>query len=851
MKVTGIIATKHSVKHFFSLRNAVASISSLISVVVLLTVLKADAQNRISYKSDDLYSAILKANTLGSVLYVAAHPDDENTRLLSYLARERNYRTGYLSITRGDGGQNLIGKEQGDQLGLIRTQELLAARKVDGAEQYFTRACDFGYSKNPEETFSIWNKDSILSDVVWVIRKFRPDIIICRFPTTGEGGHGHHTASAMLAEEAFSAAADPEKFLWQLAYVEPWQTKRLFWNTFNFGSTNTTSPDQLKIEVGVFNPLLGRSHGEIAAESRSNHKSQGFGSAAIRGSSIEYFKQLKGDSVKSDVFEGINTEWSRLPRTEDIRKSLQGIIRDFNHSHTDNSIQDLVRLRNKLHALDSTDSEVNYWKKIKSKEIDRIILGCAGLWCEALVTDPVLSPGTVCRMKIQAVRRSVTAVKVSSLQFPDKDSTLEFPLAFNELTTWNHEFTLAATSLYSSPYWLQKEHTQGLFTVENLLQIGDAENASPLTVKAQLEIAGSSIEMDLPVTYKSVDPIRGEVYRPIELLPPITITFEEQTASFFNNMRRSLVATLKSNVDSLSGTLSATTMQDWKATLTDTVIQFTKKGEEIRLKITVQPGVVNRDTLRLNFTTASGTWNKGIKRIKYDHIPEQFYLLNSAVRMQHIQIEKSDLKIGYIEGAGDAVANCLSQTGYDVSIISEEELQKGDLHGYSAIVTGVRAFNTEQQLIRHRNTLVDYVKAGGNLIVQYNTNNRLGPAPEKIGPYPFTISNQRVTDEHAEVRFLAPDHPALKRPNNITSSDFENWIQERGIYFATAVDSNYIQPLGINDPNEKENSGSLIITQYGKGNFVYTGLAFFRELPAGVPGAYRLFVNLIELPKHP
>jgi len=834
----------------FSIRFKKASGSGLLLLLFQLILFAAAAQSNIRYSSDDLLSSLIKSNTLGSVLYVAAHPDDENTRLLSYLARERNFRTGYLSITRGDGGQNLIGKEQGDLLGLIRTQELLAARRVDGAEQFFTRACDFGYSKNPEETFTFWNKDSILSDVVFVIRKFRPDVIICRFPTTGEGGHGHHTASAMLAEEAFEAAADPNRFTWQLAYVPAWQAKRLFWNTFNFGTTNTTAPDQLKLDVGVFNPLLGKSHGEIAAESRSNHKSQGFGSAAIRGTSVEYFKQLKGDSARTDLFEGVLTSWNRIQGTSSIKKKTDDLIARFNQRAPEKSVSALCEIRQLLEALDTNDANTRYWRTLKLEENRRLILACSGIWMEAYAADPVVVPGTSCRLKVQAVNRTGIPASVRRIGYPDADSLTDQSMKSNELFTWNHDFTVAEQLPYSPPYWLTREHASGIFQLDDLRIIGDAENKPALTTELEVLVAGIRLSCTLPVVYKSTDPVRGEVYRPVEVLPPVTISVDERAASFFNRSARTLLVTLRCNVDSLTGRLIGSVSDSWKVAGADTVIRFVKKGEEQRLRITVTPGNTEDASLLLTFKTSLQTFSKGIKRIRYDHIPEQFYLPETAIRLQNIDIRKSQALVGYIEGAGDAVASCLEQSGYEVTVLEEEDLHSMDLRRFKAIVTGVRAFNTEKNLIRFRSTLLEYVKNGGNLVVQYNTNNRLGPAPEKIGPYPFTISNQRVTDEKAEVRFIQPEHPMLKTPNILTADDFSGWIQERGIYFASAVDSQYVQPLSMNDPGEKENSGSLIIAPYGKGNFVYTGLAFFRELPAGVPGAYRLFVNLIELPAH-
>ena len=359
-----------------------------------------------------------KLNVLGSVLYVAAHPDDENTRLLAYFAQEKHYRTGYLSLTRGDGGQNLIGNEQGELLGLIRTQELLAARRVDGAEQFFSRANDFGFSKGPGETLRIWDKEKVLSDVVWVIRKFRPDVIICRFPTTGEGGHGHHTASAILAQEAFTAAADPKRFPEQLKYVQVWQAKRLLWNTFNFGSVNTTNPDQFKVDVGGYNPILGKGYGEIAAESRSNHKTQGFGSAKTRGDAVEYFKTILGDAPKADLMDGVNTTWGRTGN-ETIGDDIAAINRNLDPEHPDKSVPKLVSLLGRVEKVQDV-----YWRDLKTKELSEQIAACAGLWVECYSAAPVYAVGDLIPVNMQIILRSKTNVKLDIIHLPVVDRPL-------------------------------------------------------------------------------------------------------------------------------------------------------------------------------------------------------------------------------------------------------------------------------------------------------------------------------------------------------------------------------------------------------------------------------------------
>lgn len=798
----------------------------------------------------EILLGIEKLATTTSVLYIAAHPDDENTRLLSYLARERKARTAYLSITRGDGGQNLVGKEQGDLLGLIRTQELLAARRVDGAEQYFTRACDFGYSKNPEETFRIWNKDSILSDVVWVIRKFRPDIIICRFPTTGEGGHGHHTASALLAEEAFAAAADPRRFSWQLEYTGTWQTRRLFWNTFNFGGENTTSPDQLKLDVGIYNPLLGKSYGEIAAESRSNHKSQGFGSARLRGSVTEYFKQLKGDSVQKDILEGIPSDWSRIVGGEGIRDEISGCQREFDVRNPSASLNRLKKIHRLIGQLNLPEMKGTTWKEVKLQEAENLLLACSGVWMEAYSNDPVAVPGEKCQLSVQLVNRGNRTCSIDTIRYPDGDTALSAILPTNQLNTFNHLFKTPDGTGFSDPYWLRLTHTTGIFSVSDVLDIGNPENSDQFTVTFSMIIDGYPLKIKRTICHKSTDPVRGELYRPLELLPALTVTPEERNAIFTNNENGKLRVTVRAQRDSIRGRIALLTEGGWMATTDKQDIFLASKGDELSFIVQVTPGPSQESLLRLSVIVANDTFDRGIRRIEYDHIPPGFLLFPAQVRLTNIALKRGGRSIGYIPGAGDELPACLQRAGYSVTVLDPQQLTGTDLSTFDAVVTGVRVYNTEKSMQQHHNRMMEYVRNGGNLVVQYNTNNRIGPVVAKIGPYPFTISRDRVTDENAEVRFLLPEHPALNQPNRITSADFDNWIQERGIYFASERDSSYVAPLSMNDPSEKPKDGSVIICQYGKGNFVYTGLAFFRQLPAGTPGAYRLLSNLLALPEN-
>ncbi|MGZ3885227.1 MAG: PIG-L family deacetylase [Bacteroidia bacterium] len=822
------------------------------ALLSFITVFFAKAQVGPQLSASEIMLAMKKLNTAGAVLYVAAHPDDENTRLLAYLARERHLRTGYLSITRGDGGQNLVGKEQGEALGLVRTNELLAARRTDGAEQFFTRANDFGYSKTPEETFTFWNKDSVLSDMVLTIRRFRPDVIICRFPTTGEGGHGHHTASAILALEAFEAAADPKRFPEQLAATGVWQARRIFWNTFNFGTTNTTSPEQLKIDAGVFNALLGKSYGEIAAESRSMHKSQGFGSAKARGVQLEYFKLLKGDSAKKDLFEGIDQSWKRVAETAKLQKLLDDCIKKYNIESPEKSVPDLIAVYRQLESLSEKDKNTAYWKQQKLKEAEALILSCAGIFLEACAADYTGVPGFDVITTVNALNRSTLDVKLNKISyFGQTDTTLSLSLKLNELFAAKHKEKIPAGTPYSNPYWLNEAHSPGMYVVKDHSLIGKPQNEPAEKVVFDMNVLDLNLIIERALVYKSTDPVKGEVYRPFEILPPACINISDKMFVFNSPAPKKIQLTVKANMANVNGSVKVSVPQGWSISVTSPDFKLAAKNDEAVIECLLTPSKsATTGTLKATLAINETEYTKSIRRIEYDHIPYQFILSDAEAGLVNADIKTAGTSIGYIPGAGDDVPAALKQVGYTITTLTDDVLAKEDLTKFSAIVTGVRAYNTSERLQVYYSKLMDFVKNGGNLIVQYNTNNRIGPVLAKIGPFPFTISRDRVTNENAEVKFLKPDHVLLNSPNKITAKDFEGWIQERGIYFASEPDKNYETIFAMNDQNEKSLDGSLIVSKYGKGNFVYTGLVFFRELPAGVPGAYRLFVNLLSLPQN-
>jgi LmbE family N-acetylglucosaminyl deacetylase len=797
-----------------------------------------------------------KMQVLGSVLYIAAHPDDENTRLLAYLAQEKHYRTGYLALTRGDGGQNLIGNEQSELLGLIRTQELLAARRVDGAEQFFTRANDFGFSKGPEETLKIWDREKILGDMVWVIRKFRPDVMICRFPTTGEGGHGHHTSSAILAQEAFSAAADPKRFPEQLQYVQPWQAKRLLWNTFNFGSTNTTAENQFKIDVGGYNPLLGKGYGELAAESRSNHKTQGFGTANQRGQSFEYFRTILGDAPKSDLMDGVNTGWGRVEGGAEIASELDQIKKSFDDEHPDRSVKALVRVLGQIEKIKD-----NYWRTQKSDQLKELIAACAGLWFEAYVTAPTYAIGDNMNIRSQVIKRSNLNIESPTLLL--EEGNKPYPLivedynkqdahnllSLNELKTLTSVFRAEALS---QPYWLESPHPIGTYTIKDELKVGNPENPDAPNMYFGFTVEGMHLELKRKLVYKYVDPAKGEIYQPVEITPPIIANVASPVYVFAGKQQKVVQLNLKAFVAG-NGSISLNPIAGWSISPAKITFTNKKKGDEWSAEFVVSPtdGVQKTAVLTAVAEINGKTSSLGIQRIHYDHVPNITLFPPAQAKLVSIDLKLNagTHKIGYIAGAGDLVPEALKQVGYDVHMLTENEIMTANLSEYDAIITGVRAYNVNPRLVVEQPRLMEYVKRGGNLMVQYNTFNNL--VTNQIGPYPFRVVNERVTDENAKVTFTNPASPVLNFPNKITQSDFDGWIQERGLYFVSGIDPKYQTPFEMNDAGEAPNKGSLITTEYGQGRFVYTSLDFFRELPAGVPGAYRLFVNLMSAPPKP
>ena len=803
-----------------------------------------------------MYEKIQKLNFLGSALYIAAHPDDENTRLISYLANHEKARTGYLSLTRGDGGQNLIGSEIRELLGLIRTQELLAARRIDGGEQLFTRANDFGYSKHPKETLEFWEKDKVLSDVVWAIRTFKPDVIINRFNHRTPGTtHGHHTTSAMLSVAAFDLANDATKYTSQLKDTEIWQPKRLFFNTYSWFYNNqkdfekATKGKLTSFDVGVYYPLKGFSNNEIAALASSEHLSQGFGQLTTRGTQLEYVEFLKGDKPKdvSDIFSGINTTWNRVEGGGEIGAILYNIEKNFDFLNPSKHLPALLKAYDKIQLLEDL-----HWRKIKLKQIKEIIEAAAGLYLEVSATSSSTTPNGEVTLKIEVLNRSdvttffdsyrITENGVSIVKSPEKQ------LESNVRVNITDKIKLT-NKPYSDPYWLQNKGTLGMYAVDNQTQIGKPESDRPLQVEFNLNIWEHDITFIKDVVYRYSRSDVGEIYEPFEVLPEVTTKLANKVIIFSDGKPQKVQVVVRAGKKNIKGNVRLDIPNNWNVSPKQIPFSIAQKGDNLTVDFMVTPPVNQSEGTLKSIATIDGkNFNKELIEINYNHIPKQSVLLNSETKIVRLNIQKNGNYIGYIKGAGDVVPENLRQIGYNVIIINPNEINEENLLKFDAVVVGIRAYNTVDVLKFKQKFLLDYVEKGGNMIVQYNTSGRRGGI-DVGAPYKLNISRGRVTDETAEVRMLAKNHSLLNFPNKIEASDFDGWVQERGLYFPNSWGKEFTPVLSMNDKDEPARNGSLLVAKFGKGHYIYTGLSFFRELPAGVSGAYKLFANMLSIGK--
>jgi len=815
-----------------------------ILIIFIVSFYSIFCQPKESLNSSEIKLALKKLNTLGTVLYIAAHPDDENTAFLTYFNYGKNMRTGYLSLTRGDGGQNLIGDEQGDLLGVLRTQELLQARNIDGAEQFFSRAVDFGYSKTPEETLKKWGKEKILSDVVWVIRKFRPDVIVTRFPPNRITTHGHHTASAILAIEAFNLSGDSTAFPDQLNYVKTWQAKRIFWNAWTpaLASMGINSDTLIKINFGEYNQLLGRSYTEISAESRTMHKSQGFGDSGRRENYYNYFLQLAGTPAKNDLFQDIDISWNRVKGSEKVSALLSQAEKDFDFENPDKILPTIIKAYQELQKLND-----KYWVDIKSAELLNVIKSCAGIWSEAVTDENLLSPGSETIVKTGFVNRSDFPLILKSIHidYQENDSTLNSHLINGEEVSAERKIFIPQDAEYSQPYWLKDQNHTDTYIVTDQNLIGQPKTDYPIYAIFNVDYKGTELNFRTPVFYRETDPVKGEVYKRVEIVPEAVINFDKDLYLIKNGEIKELTVIVKSIKGKLNGKVRLKSVEGWDISPEFYGVDLVTKGEEKEFKFYIKAnGNSPSSMVKAQVEIGDKILSRGLVTLDYPHIQPQTILPVAQTKILRIDLQKKTVKkIAYIMGSGDKIPDLLKDLGFSVDVFSNESLTTALLQNYDVVITGIRAYNTNERLSTDQPNILKYVEGGGTLVVQYNT---LGDMFAEPSPYKLKISRDRVTEEDSPVKILNENNPLLNYPYKINQNDFSGWIQERGLYFPNEWDEKFLPLLEMNDTGENPLDGSLLVTKYGKGTFIYTGLSFFRQLPAGVEGAYKLFINLIS-----
>ena len=790
----------------------------------------------------EIYVNLQKLYSHKRVLYVAAHPDDENTRALAWFSLGEKAETAYFSLTRGDGGQNLIGDELGEKLGVLRTQELLAARSYDGAKQFFSRAVDFGYSKSADESLDKWGEEALLEDLVLMIRKFQPDVIVTRFPPDERAGHGHHTASALLAIEAFSKAADPNYLPEQAKELGSWETTSIYWNTSYWWDDNIKDladgdPNYLITDIGGYSPLLGMSFNEIGTVARSQHKCQGFGAVVERGSRVEYFKHLEGKKLTSSFFENNTKSWSQLVSPK-LEKNFKYLLDNFDFNTTENNVPILIKILNDLKTLEPT-----FVNQEKVNRCVQLIQDCMGLRVELSAEDYSFVAGSPVNLKLSVLNRSTLDVLVGAIELPD-GSFLEFDTSLIDNEWYENEFRFKNDLPISTPYWLRSPFGD-VFQIKEQSNRLKAENDATIRLELQVVIDGKEVRIPVAATYKWRDPAYGEREREIIAVPRFYVNFEQDIVLLKSGSEKILRIRVHSFQDSLVDTLKWESNEEWYFKQKEIPIYIEKKHGELWFDLVVSSSDENEGNGAIRLLDSKGNQLYQYQEIVYDHIPNQVIFSESSISCKLLNAEIVKGKIAYITGVKDAVPVGIQELGFDLDVFEVADLSNLDLSGYQSIVLGIRVYNVYPELANYNAKLYEYVENGGNLIMQYNTASR-SISDQEFGPKPFQLSRNRVTQEEAEAKILVPDHPVFNSPNKITPEDFDGWVQERGLYFAGEWDSSYTPLISWSDDGEEPVEGGLIVLKHGEGQFIYTGISFFRELPKGVVGAYRLFANLLS-----
>jgi len=832
------------------------------------------------------------------VLLVAAHPDDEDTALLATLARGMGVETAYFAFTRGEGGQNLIGLELGEGLGIVRTGELLAARSIDGASQFFSRAFDFGFSKTAAETFGQWPRDTLLADLVWAIRSFRPQVLISVFSGTPRDGHGQHQAAGQLTLEAWQAAGDPTRFPEQFDEgVEPWTPLKLYRRTY-FDPENAT----LTIETGTLDPLLGRSYYQIAMDARSRHRSQDFGTAQAPGpreSNVLLLDSRVPSGPSDPLFAGVDTTLAGLLREEGessgalaaYRSAVESARAELRAADPAAIIPSLAEARRNLEILLASPAGAGARRELERRRelIDRVVAAVAGVRLELRSRTEMLVPGQTALVEARVWTGSDASVEVPAPEIrvpagwrvrpvdpraavPEDEngafggffSTREEPRAHGtmvslhagELALWRYEVTVPPDAASTSPYYLDRPLDGALYRWPDAPELWTLPFQPPVmegVARFSVSVGGASSEAEIewPVRYRGVDKAVGEFWRPIQVVPRVSVAADDGVLIWpvTDNGTRDVGFLLSSlDPEGATGTLELEVPEGWSVDPAEVPFELSGRGSEAPVSFAVTPprSPAEGDFVLRPIVHAVEGAAQGVLAtiIDYPHIEPRLTVTSSAVRAVRLPVRVADRRIGYVMGSGDEGPEAIRQLGLDVEMIEPDDWSADRLDRYDTIVLGVRTYEVRDDLIAANPLLLDWVSRGGTLVVQYNKEEF---NDGDYAPFPIEIGRGRVTDENAPVKLLARGAALLHSPNEIHDSDFEGWVQDRGLYYPDRWDGAYTALLGMSDPGEEELDGSLLVAPYGDGLYVHTSLAFFRQLPAGVPGAYRLWANLLSI----
>jgi len=859
------------------------------------TTLTAHAQVRSVYSNgaSGLGQALRRLQTTASAMHTGAHPDDEDSALIARLARGDQARVAYLSLNRGEGGQNIISSDLFEALGVIRTEELLQARRLDGGDQFFTRTIDYGFTKTMAEAAAKWGEQNVLADMVRIIRTFRPLVIISRFTGTPSDGHGHHQLSGYLTPLAFQAAADPAQFPEQIAEgLRPWQARKLYVSE-SFRNNPNNKPS-LAVETGRYDYLLGRTYYEIALEGRSQHKSQEQGSIELHGpheSGVRLLKSfVKNSEPEESVFDGIDTSITGIATLAALRdyaindelaqmqKAAARALAEYDALAPQKVIKPLsegIDATRKARAkLSSESAEANasadadFLLQQKEQEFADALQRAAGVTVEALADSEIVSPGESLAVAVKVFVPDASLVKVGEIQLraakdwrvdpatPPEPASGPFSRFRRETAQQSAFFRLSVpeNAPFTQPYWLSLPRIGDLFQWPQNAPKGRPFEPELAFGEVKMEIGGTPVISTKAVQYRYADEVRGEIRRDLNVVPAISVELDSHLVVVPTSVRiqtKQIAVRLTNNSQQpVHGQIRLRLPEGWTSQPAETQFEIKLKNARtaVAFNVTV-PARTKAGSFQIaaEAMASSKTYNRELHAIEFPHIQTHRMYRPSQATVRVFDLQVAPVRVGYIMGSGDQVPEAIRQMGLQVTLLGEDELSTGDLSRYDTIVVGIRASQVRPDFVANNVRLTDYVRGGGTLIVQYQrpdyVEKGLAPLPAKIG--------ERVTDEDAIVTILQPQHPAFNFPNKITAEDWEGWVQERTLYNMTALDPKYVPLLESHDPQEPAQKGGEVYAEIGRGKYVYTSYAWFRQLPEGVPGAYRLFANLLSLPKAP